>query len=280
MNALKTTALLALMSGILLAIGGAAGGQQGLILMLGVSAVLNFGTWFFADTVVLRTTGAQPVPPGELDWLREDVAELAERAGIPAPRLYWTADPSPNAFATGRSPSKGVVAVTAGLLKTLNRREIRGVLAHEIGHIQNRDTLTSAIAATIAGSITWMAYMVMYSRDRNVHPVLRIAVMLLAPIAATIIRLAISRTREYAADRRAAEISGDPQGLALALQGLSRGVERVPMQPGSAQNVHMAVNGFTGGLSGLMSTHPPIEERVRRLNAMGGRALGSAHRGV
>ncbi len=273
MNALKTTALLGLLTGFLMLIGGLIGGRDGIFVMLAVSAVMNFGTWFFADSIVLRTTGARPVPRGELDWLHQDLQQLSENAGIPTPRLYWTPDPSPNAFATGRSPSKGVVAVTKGLLQTLDRREIRGVLAHEIGHIAHRDTLINAVAATVAGAITWAAYMVLYSRDRDVHPLVRIGVMLLAPIAATIIRMAISRTREYAADRRAAEISGDPEGLAMALAGLSRGVQRQPMRRAAASNVHMIVNGLSGDgvgsmLSRWMSTHPPTEERIAKLRAM------------
>jgi len=267
-NALKTTLLLGLLTGFLLLIGEIVGGRSGMTLMLGISALMNLGTWFFADTLVLRSTGAQPVPPGELGWLHEDVAELARKANIPKPRLYWTPEPSPNAFATGRSPSKGVVAVTQGLLNTLNRREIRGVLAHEIGHIKHRDTLTSAVAATLAGAISYAAYMVMWSRDRDIHPLVKMLVFLLAPMAALIIRMAISRTREYSADRRAAELTGDPLGLASALDSLSRGVHRQPMHTAQAQSVHMVVNGFTGGLSGLMSTHPPIEERVRRLREM------------
>lgn len=274
MNALKTTALLGLLTGFLLLIGGLVGGRDGILVMLVVSAVMNFGTWFFADTIVLRTTGAQPVPRGgRLDWLHQDLDDLAHNAGIPTPQLYMTADPSPNAFATGRSPSKGVVAVTQGLLNTLDRREIRGVLAHEIGHIANRDTLINAVAATVAGAITWAAYMVMYSRDRDIHPAVRILVMLLAPIAATIIRMAISRTREYSADRYAAEISGDPEGLARALAGLARGVQRQPMHQPAAQSVHMIVNGLSNdamgsGLASWMSTHPPIEERIRKLQQM------------
>lgn len=269
MNALKTTLLLAAMTGFLIAMGGLVAGRSGMLLMLVVSAVMNLGTWFFADTMVIRSTGAQEVPVGgQLDWLHEDIAMLAERAGIPKPRLYITADPSPNAFATGRSPSKGVVAVTRGLLQTLDRREIRGVLAHEIGHIAHRDTLISAVAATMAGVISWLSYSLMYSRDSERNPILAMGAMILAPIAATILRMAISRTREYAADRRAAEISGDPEGLAMALEGLSRGVQRRPMRNAAASNVHMVVNGFAGGMAELMSTHPPIEERVRRLREM------------
>lgn len=268
-NVVKTTLLLGALTGVLLFMGAALGGRTGLLLMLGVSVVINVGSWFFSDTIVLKTTGARPVPEGELSWLHEDVAELAARAGIPKPRLYITADPSPNAFATGRSPSKGVVAVTHGLLQTLDRREIRGVLAHEIGHVANRDTLVSAVAATLAGAITFLAYGLHFRGGRDGgHPLLMLVIALLAPLGAALIRMAISRTREFGADRRAAELSGDPEGLALALEGLSRGVQRRPMQEGSARAVHFIVNGFAGGLGRLFSTHPPIEERARRLRAM------------
>ena len=269
MNTLKTTLLLATLTGILIAVGGLFAGQNGMLLMLGLSALMNAGTWFFADTIVIRSTGAEEVPiGGQLDWLHQDIAELARNAGIPKPRLYMTRDPSPNAFATGRSPSKGIVAVTRGLLQTLGRREIRGVLAHEIGHIANRDTLTSAVAATLTGVITWLAYSMMYTRGRSQNALVGILMMVLAPMAAGILRMAISRTREYSADAYAARISGDPEGLAMALQGLSRGVRRQPMQNEAAMNVHMVVNGFEGGLSNLMSTHPPLEKRIAKLREM------------
>lgn len=268
MNTVKTTLLLSLLAGFLIALGGVVGGREGMLVMLLVSAVINFGTWFFADSIVIRSTGAVPIPEDELPWLHEDLQAISRAAGIPTPALYWTPDPSPNAFATGRSPSRGVVAVTDGLLEHLDRREIRGVLAHEVGHIQNRDTLVSAIAATIAGVVSWLAWMVLYQRDQDVHPVVKIGVWLLAPMAAMFVRMAISRTREYGADVRAAQLTGDPEGLALALERLASGVQHVPMEAGHGENVHMIVNGFAGGLGQMMSTHPPIEERVRRLRAM------------
>jgi heat shock protein HtpX len=271
-NTLKTTALLGGLTGMLLFMGGLFGGREGMALMLVVSLLMNLGTWFFSDSIVLRTTGAVPVDPRQLGWLQDDVQELARNAGIPTPRLYVLPhEHSPNAFATGRSPSKGVVAVTAGLLNTLDRREIRGVLAHEIGHIANRDTLVSAVAASIAGVITWLAYSSRFflgGRDEDrPNPLVLLLMSLLAPLAAVVVRMAISRTREYGADAHAARISGDPEGLAMALEGLSRGVRRAPMHS-DAQAVHFIVNGFSGGLSGLFSTHPPIEERARRLRAM------------
>jgi heat shock protein HtpX len=267
MNYVKTAMLLGLMTAFLVFIGGIVGGRAGMTLMLVFAAVMNFGTWFFADSLVLRSTGAQPVPRDRLGWLHDDLEEIARAAGIPTPRLYWTAERSPNAFATGRSPSKGVVAVTQGLLDGLDRREIRGVLAHEVGHIQNRDTLISAIAGTMAGAISYAAHMVMWSRDRDTPFILQLAVMLLAPMAAAVIQMSISRTREYAADRRAAMLTGDPEGLARALERLAGGVQRRPMEI-PAEHVHMIVNGFSGGMAGWFSTHPPIEERARRLRQM------------
>ena len=271
-NVLKTALLIGALSGVLLFLGATLGGRTGLILMFGVAMVINIGSWFFSDKIVLKTTGAQPVPEGELGWLHEDVEELAARAGIPKPRLYMTRDPSPNAFATGRSPAKGIVAVTAGLLNTLDRREVRGVLAHEIGHVTNRDTLVSAVAATLASAITFLAYSARFMGrgrgGRGGNPLVLLLLALLAPLGAGVIRMAISRTREYAADARAADLSGDPEGLASALEGLSRGARRQPLQQEGARAVHFIVNGFAGGLGRLFSTHPPTEERVKRLRAM------------
>lgn len=278
-NFLKTTFLLSAMSAILILMGAAIGGGTsqswvgavaGMALMLVVATVMNFGTWFFADTIVIKSTGAVPVPENELTWLHEDLAEISKKAGIPKPRLYIVPhEQSPNAFATGRSPSKGVVAVTGGLLRTLGRREVKGVLAHEIGHIKNRDTLVSAIAATLASVITFAAYSVHYmSGRRGINPIVAILIAISAPFAALLLRMMISRTREYGADKRAAELTGDPEGLALALEGLRGGVQRAPMHRDGARNVHHIVNGFTGGLSKLFSTHPPIEKRVAALRSM------------
>ena len=275
-NGLKTTLLLATLTGLLVAFGGAIGGRGGLMVMLALSALMNLGAWFFSDRMVIRMTGAVPAAPGELGWLKEACAELAGRAGIPTPRLYVVPhEQSPNAFATGRSPDKGVVAVTAGLLRHLSQREVRAVVAHEIGHIANRDTLTSSIAATLAGAISSLAWGAMYGGGRRRNGgggLMMILVALLAPLAATLIRLAISRTREYSADRHAAEISGDPAGLASALSALTGGVRAEPMQNPHAHSVHFIVNGFSGNLAGLMSTHPPLDERIRRLRAMAGEA--------
>lgn len=269
-NGLRTTLLLAGLTGLLMMVGGLVAGRGGMMGMLVVSAIINFGTFFFADSIVLRTTRAVPAPRGELGWLHEMVEELAQRAGIPTPRLYVIPhENSPNAFATGRSPERGVVAVTAGLLRAMPPREVRGVLAHEIGHIANRDTLVSAIAATMGGVVSMLAYSASWGSvgRRRDNGILVLLVALLAPLAATVLRMAVSRSREYGADAYAAKISGDPDGLADALARLGGLVQRQPMQNEAARSVHFFVHGFGGGLGGLFSTHPPIAERVRRLRS-------------
>jgi heat shock protein HtpX len=269
-NSLKTTLLLASLTGLLMAVGGAVGGTQGMVWMLLVSGGMNLGAWWFSDTLVLKTSGAVPITDPRLAWLEQDVAELAERAGIPKPRVFLVPhERSPNAFATGRSPDRGVVAVTAGLVQLLDRREIRGVLAHELGHIANRDTLISSVAATIAGALTFVARLAFWTggNDRETHPLVGIAMIVLAPIAAAVIQMAVSRTREYGADAWAANLTGDPEGLALALGRLTSGTQRAPLQSGN-QATHYIVHGFGGGMGRWFSTHPPIEERIRRLQAM------------
>lgn len=273
-NALKTTLLLGSLTGLLMAAGYGLGGAHGMQVMLVVSALMNLGTWFFSDSLVLATSGAVPIEDPRLRWLEDDVADLAQRAGMPKPRVFVVPrEMSPNAFATGRSPEKGVVAVTAGLLQTLDRRQIRGVLAHELGHIKNRDTLISAVAATVAGAISNMAHMAMWfgvggrRDDDRGNPLVALLIMIVAPIAATMIHLAISRTREYGADATAAQITGDPQGLADALERIAYGGERHPMATGTP-STHYIANNFAGGMGKLFSTHPPMEERVARLRAM------------
>lgn len=270
LNSLKTTLLLALLGGVLVAAGGALAGRGGMIVMLVIAALMNLGTWWFSDAIVLRTSGAQPISDPRLAWLEDDVAELARNAGIPAPRVFIVPhEQSPNAFATGRSPERGVVAVTAGLLQALDRRQIRGVLAHELGHIKHRDTLINAVAATMGAAVSMLGRMAFWmGGDReNSNPLVGLLAMLLAPLVAAIIQMSISRTREYAADARAAELTGDPEGLAQALERIGGIGRRVPMQTGSASTHYIAGN-FTGAMARLFSTHPPIEERVHRLRDM------------
>lgn len=279
-NTLKTALLLGVLTGLLLAIGDALGGRQGLILALGIAGLMNFVGYFFSDKIALAMHHAQPVDEKQAPELYAVVAELAQRAGIPMPRLYVIPEMQPNAFATGRSPKHAAVAVTEGLLRTMNRAELAGVLAHELAHVKNRDILTASIAATLAGAITVLARMVGYAlmfggRDRedNRGAIGGIFLLIVAPIAALLIQLAISRSREYAADEKAARLTGNPLGLASALRKLAALTERVPMetaQPATASL--MIANPFSGGgLMRLFSTHPPISERIARLEAMVGR---------
>lgn len=279
-NALKTALLLGLLTGLLLAIGDALGGRQGLILALGIAGLMNFVAYFFSDKIALAMHHAQAVDENQAPELYAIVAELTQRAGIPMPRLYVIPETQPNAFATGRSPRHAAVAVTEGLLRTMNRAELAGVLAHELAHVKNRDILTASIAATLAGAITVLARMVGYAlmfggRDRedNGGAFGGIFLLIVAPIAALLIQLAISRSREYAADEKAARLTGNPLGLASALRKLAALTERVPMvtaQPATASL--MIANPFSGGgLMRLFSTHPPIGERIARLEAMVGR---------
>ncbi|GBC79056.1 MAG: zinc metalloprotease HtpX [Acidobacteriota bacterium] len=279
-NAVKTVLLLGVLTGLLLAIGDALGGRQGLILALGIAGLMNFVGYFFSDKIALAMHHAQPVDEREAPELYAVVAELSQRAGIPMPRLYVIPELQPNAFATGRSPKHAAVAVTEGLLRTMNRAELAGVLAHELAHVKNRDILTASIAATLAGAITVLARMVGYAlmfggRDRedNGGAFGGIFLLIVAPIAALLIQLAISRSREYAADEKAARLTGNPMGLASALRKLAALTERVPMetaQPATASL--MIANPLSGGgLMRLFSTHPPIEERIARLEAMVGR---------
>lgn len=271
MNVMKTTVLLATLGGLLIAAGYALGGPTWAVGAFVMAAAMNLGTWWFSDAIVLRTSGAVPISDPRLAWLEDDVAELAQRAGIPMPRVFIVPNErSPNAFATGRSPDRGVVAVTAGLLEVLDRRQIRGVLAHELGHIAHRDTLISAVAATMGAAVSMLGRMAFWfggNREEGGNPIVALLMMLLAPLAAMIIQMSISRTREYAADRRAAALTGDPQGLASALATIGGIGARVPMHTGQP-STHYIANTFRGGLANLFSTHPPMEERIRRLQAM------------
>jgi len=277
---MKTTMLLALLTGLLVAVGGLIGGAGGAILFLILAGVMNFFAYWFSDKMALRMAGAHEVSEEQEPGLFAIVREVAELSKMPMPRVYVIETDSPNAFATGRSPSHSVVAVTTGIRRILNDRELRGVLGHEMGHVKNRDILTSSIVATIAGAISLIAQMLMFSQifgggrdDDNRNPLLTLAVILLAPIAASLIQLGISRQREYGADATGAEVTHDPEALASALEKLERGVAVRPMEATPVQQSVSAlyiVKPFAGGggLSNLFSTHPPLEERIRRLRAM------------
>ena len=271
----RTTVLLASLTGLLVLLGQLLGGPSLALTFLVVGGVLNMGAYWFSDKIALRMSRAQPIGEDEEPRLHQIVRELAHSAGLPMPRLYRIPAEQPNAFATGRSPKHAAVAVTDGITKLLSESELRGVIAHELAHVRHRDTLIQSVAATIGGAITWIGYsLLFFGGDDNNSPfgmIAAIAMVLLAPLAATIIQLAISRQREIAADATGAEISRSPNALADALERLETGAKAMPMQVNSAAEPLYIVKPFAGqGLASLFSTHPPIEERVRRLRAMGG----------
>ncbi|MCC6381538.1 MAG: zinc metalloprotease HtpX [Dehalococcoidia bacterium] len=278
MNFLKTTLLLATLTGILVAVGGLVGGVSGMILFLIIAGVMNFVAYWFSDKMALRMAGAREVSEAEEPQLHALVRQVANLSGMPMPKVYVIETDSPNAFATGRNPQHAVVAVTTGIRRILTDRELTGVLGHEMGHVRNRDILTSSIVATIAGAIQMIAQVLMFSqifgggRRDNQNPLLMLVAILIAPIAASLIQLGISRQREYAADKTGAEVTHDPEALASALEKLQRGVAYRPMPDTPAQEAVSAlyiVKPFSGeGLSNLFSTHPPLEERIRRLRNM------------
>jgi heat shock protein HtpX len=276
MNTLKTTLLLGAMTGLLLAVGAALGGRSGMTLALIMAGAMNFAAWFWSDKIVLRMYDARPVGPQEAPQLHAIVQELAQKAGVPMPALYVIPDRALNAFATGRGPKHAAVAATVGIVEAMDREELRGVLAHELSHVINRDTLVSTVAATLAGAISWVAHPFLFLRggdreDRN--PLVGLVVMLLAPIAAMLIQLAVSRSREYGADASGARLVGDPDGLARALAKLKAASERIPMRQVEPATAHLfIVNPLSGqALGRLFSTHPPLEDRIARLMAMKGR---------
>jgi heat shock protein HtpX len=274
-NWLKTGLLMAAIVALFGAVGMLLGGARGMALALVLGAGINFWAYWFSDKVVLRLYRAQEVDARSAPQLYHTVKELAQSAGLPMPRVYLIDEAQPNAFATGRSPEHAAVAATTGILQLLSARELRGVLGHELTHVKHRDTLTSTITASIAGAISTLAQFGFFfgGRDNdNRNPVLALLVLILAPIAAMLIQLAISRAREFEADRGGAEVSGDPRALADALAKIDRYAKGLPLEtaeahPATAQM--MIINPLSGeGLSGLFSTHPPTEERIRRLLAM------------
>lgn len=269
--AFRTTLLLATLTGILVVIGALIGGSSTALLFLGIAAVINLGAYWFSDKLALKMSGAKPVSEQEAPGLYQMVRELTTRADLPMPRLYMIPQEQPNAFATGRNPKNSAVAVTAGITKLLSEDELRGVISHELAHIRNRDILISSVAATIGGAITYLAYMLMWFGDDEspLGLIGSLAMVLLAPIAATLIQLAVSRQREYSADATGAQISGNPESLASALLRLEEGAKAIPMQVNQAAEPLYIVKPFHGrGIAALFSTHPPIEERVRRLRQM------------
>jgi len=278
-NNLKTTILLAAMTGLVLGIGELWGGQNGLMFALVLAAVMNLGSYFFSDKIALAASGAQPIAREDGPRIYQIVERLAAKANIPVPKIYFIPTDSPNAFATGRNPSHASVAVTRGILDICDDEEIEGVLAHELGHVKNRDILTSAVVATLAGAITLIGRMLWYAElfggfggggrdnDRRGGALSALAMMILAPLAATLIQLAISRSREYEADATGARITGNPQGLARALDKIDKRAKRIPMRV-SPSMAHLYIyQPLTSGeiFSSLFSTHPPIRKRIERL---------------
>jgi len=271
MDTLKTAVLLAFMSALLIAGGGLLGGQTGLMIALAMAVVMNFGSYWFSDKIVLRMYHAQEV--GADHPLHRLTARLAQKAGLPMPKVYIIPDMSPNAFATGRNPQHAAVAATEGIMRLLSEPELEGVMAHELAHIKHRDILTATVAATIAAAISSLGYMAMFmggSRDRegNNNALGALLMIIVAPIAAALIQSAISRQREFAADRGGAEIVGTPSGLATALQRIDSAVRQIPMDANPATAHMFIIKPFAGGLSRMFSTHPPTEERVQALMAL------------
>jgi len=270
--AIRTTILLAGLGGLLVVIGALIGGAQGATGFLVIALLFNLVMYFFSDRIALRAARAQPVSEQDDPRLYQMVRDLTTRAGLPMPKLYVIPQEQPNAFATGRNPKHSAVAVTAGIRKLLSEDELRGVLAHELGHVRNRDILIQTVASGVGTAITWIAYMLLWFGGDDESPlgaIGAIALALLAPLAATIIQLAISRQREYSADATGAEICGNPESLASALLRLEAGAQAIPMQTAQATEPLYIVKPFSGGgLASLFSTHPPIEERVRRLRQM------------
>jgi heat shock protein HtpX len=286
MNTFRTTILLAVLTALLIWIGDMLGGRQGAIIALLLAGGMNFFSYWFSDKIVIKMYGGQEVTAQDDPELYGMVQDLTQRAGLPMPKVYLLPQDTPNAFATGRNPEHAAVAVTDGIRRILNKRELAGVLGHELSHVKNRDILVSTIAATLAGAISYLAQMAQWAmifggnRDRddeggsNIFGL--IVMMIVAPIAAMLIQMAVSRSREYGADAGGAQITGDPLALASALRKLHMGAQNIPLHVNNATanaTAHMfIVNPLTGhGLASLFSTHPPMEERIARLEAMAGK---------
>lgn len=281
MNRFKTTLLLTLLTMLLVGMGGALGGRGGMLVAFVMAAVMNFGSYWFSDKIVLRMYGAQEIGRADHPTFYGMVERLAQRAGLPMPKVYIIPDQSPNAFATGRNPEHAAVAATEGILRILSPEELEGVMAHELGHVKNRDILISTIAATIAGAISMIGSMLQWGailgagRDDEegggiAGLVGSLAMAILAPFMAMLIQMAVSRSREFLADATGAEICGKPRALASALGRLQNASQQIPLHDATPATAHMfIVNPLTGGgLMSLFSTHPPMEERIARLQAM------------
>ncbi|MGH7263966.1 MAG: zinc metalloprotease HtpX [Candidatus Rokuibacteriota bacterium] len=276
-NTLKTTMLLALLTALFIGIGGLLGGKSGMMIALVMAAVMNFVSFWFSDKIVLAMYRARPLSEGDAPVAHRIVRSLATKARIPMPRLYLIPSPAPNAFATGRSPQHAAVAVTEGILRIMSEEELEGVLAHELSHVLNRDVLVSTIAASIAGALGYLVFMARWGAifggrdddERGMNPIALIVTIIVAPIAALLIQMAISRSREFEADASGARLTHRPMGLASALAKLHQATRVVPMDANPATAHLFIVNPLTGrSLMSLFSTHPPVEERIARLERM------------
>ncbi len=285
MNTMKTFLLMSVLTVMFVLVGGAIGGEGGMLFALMFAAVMNFVSYWWSDKIVLKMYGARELTPNEHPALFQMTQELVGRAGLPMPKLYIIPGDQPNAFATGRNPEYSAVAVTEGITRLLSKDELRGVIAHELAHIKNRDILVGTVAATFAGAITYLANMAQWAMifggrssddDEGSNPLAAIIMMIVAPIAALLVQMAISRSREFLADETGAQMSGNPLSLANALRRLHVGVERIPMHATPATAHMFIVNPLSGGaFMKLFSTHPPMEERIARLEAMVyGNAIG------
>ncbi|WP_117212598.1 zinc metalloprotease HtpX [Allorhizocola rhizosphaerae] len=277
-NGLKTAALLGLLTGLILLVGYLLGGSGGVVIAGIISLIMNGVSYFFSDKLALRSMGARPVSEPEFPQLYQMVRELSTQAGQPMPRLYVSPVMQPNAFATGRNPQNAAVCVTEGIARVLDYRELRAVIGHELAHVYNRDILISSVAAALAGIITMLSYFAFFipigggDDEDGINPVALLLMLILGPMAATIIQLAISRSREYQADASGAELSNDPLALANALRKIHLGTQRLPLPAEGrlASSAHLMIDNPLrgGGIASLFSTHPPMQERVRRLEAM------------
>ncbi|HSE93261.1 MAG TPA: zinc metalloprotease HtpX [Methylomirabilota bacterium] len=278
-NVFKTAMLLAILTAMLVLIGGAIGGQQGMVMAFVMALAMNFFSYWFSDRIVLAMYGAKPVDEAQAPGLYAMVRRLTSRAGIPMPRVYVIPTDTPNAFATGRNPQHAAVAVTEGITRLLDEEELEGVLAHELAHVKNRDVLIATIAATMAGAITYLAHMAQWAAMFGMHrgdneeggtnPFAAILMAILAPIAALLVQMAVSRSREYQADATGARLAGKTWGLAKALEKLHMAQQVVPMAANPATAHLFIVNPLSGrALMNLFSTHPPMEERIARLRSM------------
>ena len=281
MNTVKTVGLMVFLTVLLIFVGGAIGGRNGMVFAFVFATLMNFGSYWFSNKIVLRMYRAQPVSDAQAPELHAIVRNLVQKAGMPMPKVYIIPSEAPNAFATGRNQEHAVVAVTDGIMRILSRDELAGVIAHELAHIRHRDMLTGTIVATIAGAISMLAQMAQWAmifgggrrdNDDDGSPIAALVMMIVAPIAAMLVQMAISRTREFEADKGGARLVGSPYGLANALLKLDQGSKAVPMDANPATAHMFIVNPLSGkGLIKLFSTHPPIEERVKKLKEMAGR---------